>query len=339
MDSMTEQSENFGYEYWLRKHAQEVQQYAKSNDMELRNLPITAHLFNALRMNGIAWMSQLVALTPEEIDRLSMLQGTEKKEILLLREDYLMEHRREIIALTASEALNGRMDIERTNAEPDDDARQKIKRALHNVKTKEKVSKYFQSHYVPIGKMELSNRSFHALYEEKITDLSADVLLYPDGFSQISGLGNKSVQEIISTIENYIFMNAQEIENFLMQPATVDETVAVNAPQDKEPMQMPDAVELYNVSEQFDAKIIQYYTAREISIDTLNLSTRAYNALRRAGIEQVYQAVSLYPDGFISIGQVSPLFHEANEEKGQQTADLPAARYRLCVWLFDNCRN
>ena len=182
----------------------------------------------------------------------------------------------------------------------DDDTRQNIRNKLCSAKVKERVSHFFQSHYVPLEKMNLSNRSFNALQGEGIADLSAAVLRYPDGFGEIPQLGSKSVQEIITAIEDYIYLNAQEIGISLTYTASTDvKTPAAMSPNEPA-LQIPNAVELYNDSEQY-AKITQHYKERETPIGSLKLSTRAYNVLRRANIEQIYQALDFYPDGFMGM--------------------------------------
>lgn len=182
----------------------------------------------------------------------------------------------------------------------DEDTRQKIRNKLRSEKARAQVSRFFQSHPIPLEKMGLSRRSFNALSGEGITDLSLAVLRYPDGFSEISRLGSKSIQEIMTVIENYISLNAAKIgisltdtisEDREATPATVPEEAAV---------QIPSAAELHADSEQY-AKIVQYYTDRETPIDSLKLSTRAYNVLRRVSIKQIYQALDFYPDGFMGM--------------------------------------
>ena len=189
----------------------------------------------------------------------------------------------------------------------DDDTRQSIQNKLRSEKDRARVSQFFQSHPVSLEKMGLSNRSFNALSGEGITDLSLAVLRYPDNFSEISRLGNKSIQEIMTVIENYIYLNAQEIE--ISSTDTIpegQETIPATFPEEPA-AQIPNAAELHTDSEQY-AKIVQYYTDRETPVDSLKLSTRANNALRRANIEQICQALEFYPDGFMqmrNLGQKS----------------------------------
>lgn len=182
----------------------------------------------------------------------------------------------------------------------DDDTRQNIRNKLRSTKVRERVSQFFQSHPVPLGEMGLSNRSFNALSGEGITDLSLAVLRYPDGFWEISQLGAQSVQEIMSIIEDYIYLNAQEIGISSTNTIPEDrETILTTFPKDTV-AQIPSAAELHADSEQY-AKIVQYYTDRKTPVESLKLSTRANNVLRRANIEQIYQALEFYPDGFMQM--------------------------------------
>lgn len=182
----------------------------------------------------------------------------------------------------------------------DDDTRQNIQSKLRSAKVRERVSQFFRRNPVPLEEMGLSNRSFNALSEEGITDLSLAVLRYPDGFSEISQLGAKSVQEIMTVIENNIHLNAEKIGISLTDTLSEDRKATSSAFPEDAAAKVPSAGELHADSEQY-AKIVQYYTARETPIDSLKLSTRAYNVLRRANIEQIYQALDFYPDGFIGM--------------------------------------
>lgn len=189
----------------------------------------------------------------------------------------------------------------------DDDTRQNIRNKLRSAKVRERVSQFFRRNPVPLGEMELSNRSFNALSEEGITDLSLAVLRYPDNFSEISRLGSKSIQEIMTVIENYIYLNAQELEISSTDTISEDREATPAAVPAEAAAQIPSAAELLADSEQY-AKIVQYYTDRETPVDSLKLSTRANNALRRANIEQICQALEIYPDGFMqmrNLGQKS----------------------------------
>lgn len=182
----------------------------------------------------------------------------------------------------------------------DDDTRQNIQSKLRSAKVRERVSQFFRRNPVPLEEMGLSNRSFNALSEEGITDLSLAVLRYPDGFSEISQLGAKSVQEIMSVVEYYIYLNAAKIGISLTDTLSEDRKTTPAAFPEDAAAKVPSAAELHADSEQY-AKIVQYYTARETPIDSLKLSTRAYNVLRRANIKQIYQALNIYPDGFIGM--------------------------------------
>ena len=182
----------------------------------------------------------------------------------------------------------------------DDDTRQNIQSKLRSAKVRERVSQFFRRNPVPLEEMGLSNRSFNALSEEGITDLSLAVLRYPDGFSEISQLGAKSVQEIMTVIENNIHLNAEKIGISLTDTLSEDRKATPSTFPEDAAAKVPSAGELHADSEQY-AKIVQYYTARETPIDSLKLSTRAYNVLRRANIKQIYQALNIYPDGFIEM--------------------------------------
>lgn len=182
----------------------------------------------------------------------------------------------------------------------DDDTRQNIRNKLRNPKVKERVSQFFQNHPVPLEKMGLSRRSFNALSRDGITGLSLAVLRYPNDFWEIPQLGGESVLEIITAIEDYIHLNAQELEISLTDTISEDrEATPATVPEDAA-AKVPSAAELHADSEQY-AKIVQYYTDRETPVDSLKLSTRAYNVLRRANIEQIYQALDFYPDGFMGM--------------------------------------
>lgn len=78
MSAVTEFKTSAEFEAWLGEHALLAIAYAKENDVAIRELPVSARVFNTLRLNGVDYVSQLILAIPPCIAENSSV-GTEVK--------------------------------------------------------------------------------------------------------------------------------------------------------------------------------------------------------------------------------------------------------------------
>lgn len=129
-----------------------------------------------------------------------------------------------------------------------------------------------------IDKLCLSNRTYNALIKEEIMTIK-DLYSYPErDFYKIRNLGKKSIDEIFSTIDNIkkIMIDDKNAEGWSNPESKGNEDVYYFIGNDgKEYIDEP--------------------------IETLNLSTRAYNCLKNKKIQQLSQLLSLSENDLISM--------------------------------------
>ena len=64
MSAVPEFKTSAEFEAWLGEHALLAIAYAKENDVAIRDLPVSARVFNTLRLNGVDYVSQLILEIP-----------------------------------------------------------------------------------------------------------------------------------------------------------------------------------------------------------------------------------------------------------------------------------
>lgn len=324
METISAFSTNIEYEQWLGDNREQVLDYVKANEVVIRELPLSARAFNILRMNNITHMSQLVTQTPYEISQLPQLGKVEADEVLRFRRQYLKTHKNNIVAFVTTQKNNSLSNDEKfaTAAEVntpesknvDEDHvtlsaedkskvrdRAKAKRLLSHPATKAKLVALLQDKNCRIRSMNFSVRAYNGLTGAGITDMLTVIDRYPDGFEQIHALGSKSVKEICHIVEEYVAEHLDEIDFAVKQNVVeADAQLPAQAGAPSQETIHRAAMKILGTPEK-RTNIIQTLIAREMPIDTLGLSVRSYNALRRAQIEYVHQALALYPDRFVEL--------------------------------------
>ena len=324
METVSAFSTNIEYEQWLGDNREQVLDYVKANEVVIRELPLSARAFNILRMNNITHMSQLVTQTPYAISHLSQMGKVEADEVLGFRRQYLKTHRNNIVAFVTARknlSLNNNeeidSDIEEQLQESQDKAedcvppiaedknkardKAKAKRLLSHPATKAKLITLLQDKNCQIRSMNFSVRAYNGLTGAGITDMLTVIDRYPDGFEQIYALGSKSIKEICHIVEEYVAEYLDEIDSAVKQNVVeADTQLPAQAGAPSQEAIHRAATGILGIPEK-RTNITQTLIAREMPIDTLGLSVRSYNALRRAQIEYVHQALALYPDRFVEL--------------------------------------
>lgn len=324
METISAFSTNIEYEQWLGDNWELVLDYVKENEVAIRELPLSARAFNILRMNNITHMSQIVTQTPYAISHLSQMGKMEADEVLGFRRQYLKTHKNNIVAFVTTqknnslssdekfttaaeentpESKNVDEDYATLSAEDKSKARDraKAKRLLSHPATKAKLVALLQDKNCWIRSMNFSVRAYNGLTGAGITDMLTVIDRYPDGFEQIHALGSKSVKEICHIVEEYVAEYLDEIDSAVKQNVVeADTQLPAQAGAPSQETIHRAAIGILGTPEK-RTNITQTLIAREMPIDTLGLSVRSYNALRRARIEYVHQALALYPDRFVEL--------------------------------------
>ncbi len=315
MELMTEYEADYGYEYWLEKHIYHVWQYAKLNDEAIRDLPITAHAFNALRMSGIEKMSQLVKLTPRLIKTLPLLKQEDIGEILLQRECYLVKQRKEIIAYVLQAEQNATPNEEITDGQPKDTENvgeydepyesDHVAQEIVRPEKQEKILQFFEDRKVPIELLNLSVRSYNALKRAGINYIHEALKRYPDGFWNICNIGKKSVDEICRALEVAMQNACYQMEGDSDFDAEEKIDSENNAPWKDIDQEEEDAADMSLLEllhhPLYREKTIEFLKANDIPLIEGDLSVRSYNALMREGYKSLLELLYAYPKNLYSV--------------------------------------
>lgn len=177
------------------------------------------------------------------------------------------------------------------------------------------VRQYAESNDVVVKDFQIDAHAFNVLRMNGINRMSQLVVLTPEEIRKLPLLGGTDAAEILLMRSNYLVNNKEKIFAFVAKAYTprnrsddviicaqpTNETEkSVDISQKEKFVQMPNVVEQNDDFEQY-TKVIQYYAERETPIESLNLSVRANNALHRAQIDWVSEALKFYPDGFLKM--------------------------------------
>lgn len=294
MSVVTEMKTTAEFDTWINANAALVLAYAEENDVEIRDLPISAREFNTLRLNGIEKVSQLVVAIPESVAE-SSLVGTVARG---LRRDYLRQHKQALIQF-----VEGKVVVDaKTDAAADEKCQSSEicklvedgKRLLDMPKKKTEILKILIARATPIEDLGLSVRSYNALHRALIDQVHKALALYPDGFVKLRNLGKKSVDEICQVLE----ITAAKIEQEIEGGADVST---------EEPVLLPEDTSIETVASDFSLmELLEHPAFKEkarcclkevdVPIETMGFSVRASGSLKRADIHTLSAILPIYPN-------------------------------------------
>ena len=300
MSAVPEFKTSAEFEAWLGEHALLAIAYAKENDVAIRDLPVSARVFNTLRLNGVDYVSQLILAIPPCIAENSSV-GTEVKG---LRKDYLREHRDQLVAYVVRHSQPEENETICDQAETATDITAESEQAdgkilLSQAQTRAIIMKRLEQMQLPIEELNLSVRSYHCLKRANL-DMAHQVLEhYPDGYLVLRNMGKKSEAEICLTLENL----AAEIITQLM--ANEDNPV-IDLPLPTEKGSDPREMETLELlaHPQYREKANKCLQEIDVPVAAMELSVRATGALTRAEIHTLSEILPIYPDGIASLRNI-----------------------------------
>lgn len=266
-------SEQVSIDEWIAKNYNTILKYARTHDVSIHDMDLSAKAFNLLRINDCMQLSDFVLKTKAEIDDICFDNRSVAEEIFIYTRDWLYSNRDKISALPDNNCSCGNDE----NVHQNDDT---LQQAAKNDDIKRRIMEITKEYDQPIEILNLSTRAFNALKRGHVNMVSELVDLYPDGYVGFRNMGQKTVDEINNLIEN-ISTNTDK----LTQVETDSRADTDSKSADTKP----------------DNKYIEFARQHDVHIDALNLSRRPYNCLRRSGIDTLSKVIALYPDGYTDI--------------------------------------
>lgn len=154
------------------------------------------------------------------------------------------------------------------------------------------VGEYLRMNAFGIDELDLSLRPYNALRKAGIHTIADLYAMHPEAYLQLPGLGRGSQEEIKARLE--AFLRSKQVNN---TAGGIEET--------KPDAQKPAMVDA----------IGEYLRANAFSIDLLGLSTRPYNALRRARIHTIADLYAVRPEGYMQFPNLGKGSQEEIEKK------------------------
>lgn len=310
---------NISYEKWLGENKEKVLEYAKKNDLPLKDVQMTSRAYNILRMNGKNYMSDIVLCTANEIAVLDKMNREAANEILMFKRNYLRNHKKSLLAFVVngaehtSKPSKANFQINKNNSvitkidskeksgfvKPEIKLQPKrspyyIKLLLADKLTKKKIIEFITVKNIEISNLEVSPRTYNALRRGDVRFLHEALAYYPDRFTEFRNMGTKTIEEICGAIENSVFEQYDSISLYIENDeVSFNDSIKKSAEEETNPYKLT-ILELIE-HPVFKDKAIQYIKENNISIHNMGLGIRAVNALVNSNIMSFYDALSIYP--------------------------------------------
>lgn len=266
-------SEQVSIDEWIVRNYDAILKYAKEHDVSIHDMGLSAKAFNALRINNSMLLSKFVLKTKAEIADICFDNRNAAEEISMYTREWLYLNRDKIAAFLEQNSVYGNDEI----VPPTEDTLQPV--AENDSVTQ--LVEFAKEHDRPIETLGLSVRAFNALKRNHVNMLSELVALYPDGYAGFRNIGKKTVEEI-SDLIGCILRNTYMLPKIDITPQS--------------------DIDSQGADVELDSKYTELAKQHDAPIEVLNLSTRAYNGLKRNGIDILSEMVALYPDGYAGIG-------------------------------------
>lgn len=235
-----------------------IHYFSEHCDLPVSDLPLSVQLINRLRMNGYKTLSQIIMTIPEESD--ISLYPTLVEEILSISRYYLREQKEDLMEYCLNiqshdEDQNDNKEIIEDKNQFIDKGEEGLENSL-NTETNDNQSKSYWAVGTPVTYLNLSNRITNALMRNKIDTIDKLLLMEEEDLNRIRGLGRKSIQEILTFIQN-------NRGNPLLEKSS--ETI--------------EALE----ENEFNSELEEYIKMNDFPLSSSSLSKRSKNALAEKG--------------------------------------------------------
>lgn len=188
------------------------------------------------------------------------------------------------------------------------------------VANKDKAEEYFRQNDVNLKNIQMSGRLYNILRINGKQKMSDIVFLSADEISNIDMMNKTSVNEILMFKKNYLRKHKNELIDFVVENTKPKEnlienkfvetekiiitTEELNCTNDKSSQNLQYDIKALLLDTKTKEKIIEFYKIQNVEIVSLKLSVRSCNALRRANIRFLYEAIIYYPDRFTSFKNI-----------------------------------
>lgn len=328
------------YEVWLTENKDKIREciYLKFLDVPFKELQMSARAYNVLRINRLNYMSDIIFSSADDIAGLDMMSKSALDEILMFKRNYLKKHKRIFVNFIKgieenSESITDVPVVEPitefahlpeisseklVNVDEDDNIDSttsatentllQSKKMLTDEFVKEKIISFFELANISLDVLNLSTRSYNALRRSGIQFLHQVIPYYPDSFIGINNMGRGSAAETCEKTEKFIASYVKEISGYLNGREIIFEPhshlISSNPTDERDSLPLTCDYSFHIKSLLVDSrikeKIIDFFKVNVIAIDSLDLSLRSYNCLRKNGVLSLHQVIEYYPDGFAS---------------------------------------
>ena len=173
----------------------------KTKGIELKDLDLSTRLYNCLKRGGYSTLTELMLETPEKLSGLRNLGSVSERELFALRKFVYNADRKDIENYCA-----GNIDIKKNNNESDKQDWTLLEVAKGRRIGLSKISFISDDGLTTIDDLDISDLHFSTRTRNVLTQLGADTLkntifLPYQKLLGIKGLGKKSIDELITTID------------------------------------------------------------------------------------------------------------------------------------------
>ena len=328
------------YEVWLTENKDKIREciYLKFLDVPFKELQMSARAYNVLRINRLNYMSDIIFSSADDIEGLDMMSKSALDEILMFKRNYLKKHKRIFVnfikgieedsesitdipvvePITESAHLPETSSEKLVNVDEDDNIDSttyatentllQAKKMLTDELVKEKIISFFEPANISLDVLNLSTRSYNALRRSGVQFLHQVIPYYPDGFIKINNMGRGSAAETCEKTEKFIASYVKEFSGYLNGREIIFEPhshlISSNPTDERDslPLTCDSSFHIKSLlaDSRIKEKIIDFFKVNVIAIDSLDLSRRSYNCLRKNGVLSLQQVIEYYPDGFAS---------------------------------------
>lgn len=345
------------YESWIRQNAEKAIEYVKNNDFLLKEMQLSARTYNALRFNNKIYFSDIVLKSDDDIFNCEMMDKFSAQEIIMLKKNYLRKHKDNIVDFVINYNIisKNKYEVIATNQEKDKANDKKpilknicvdesktysitynidvtnrdslkiiaIKEFLQNPEKEDNIKSELHFLTLEIEELDLSARSYNAIKRAGINYIYEAIELYPDQFSHLRNMGQKSVEEICLKLEGFV-ADRQSFTSLIVEDKPIENEVISTT-----------VLQLTN-HPIFAEKANEFIKIQDFSIDSLGLSVRSTNGLKREGIMNFSDILKDFPDNLYSIPNLgAKSIEEIKTAVLSQLEKLDESAYAFCTGDMD----
>ena len=179
---------------WIRETGTKV------SDLEL----LSARAYNFLLLNGYSGLEQVIFMTSEDLLQIPRMDVTSAEEIEKRCSQYLEDHRADILA-----------SLENKHSDAERNRERLLREMLHDRKNHDSILKFVKDNDRELESLPLSNRAKNSLRRSGKLKISDFIFMSARELLDLQNMGTKSVDEILSLIDDYLNQNETRIRALL----------------------------------------------------------------------------------------------------------------------------